>query len=170
MLVRKLRLKQGWSQEQLAELVGVSTRTIQRLEQNHRPSLETAKALSSVFEVELSTFIPEEKNMNMNDNNVNEPNLAQDEKEALEYVKGIKEFFTHVLIFAVMLIVYGGAIMTGKIAEDRLTFLVLASAGWGIGVFIHGLIAFEKIRLGWLKWFGPSWEKALVEKRLGRKL
>ena len=32
MIVRKLRLQRGWSQEQLAEMSGLSTRTIQRIE------------------------------------------------------------------------------------------------------------------------------------------
>lgn len=32
MIIRKLRLQRGWSQEQLAELTGLSTRTIQRIE------------------------------------------------------------------------------------------------------------------------------------------
>src|SRR5690625_6375646 len=54
MIVRKLRLKRGWSQGQLAEMAGVTTRTIQRIEQGHRSSMETSKALASVFEVELS--------------------------------------------------------------------------------------------------------------------
>ena len=64
MIVRKLRLQRGWSQSQLAEMLGVATRTIQRLEQGQRPSLETAKALAAVFEVDLSTFQPEEPTMN----------------------------------------------------------------------------------------------------------
>ena len=33
MIVRKLRLKNGWSQSRLAEMAGVTTRTIQRIEQ-----------------------------------------------------------------------------------------------------------------------------------------
>ena len=48
MIVRKLRLQRGWSQSQLAEMLGVATRTVQRLEQGQRPSLETAKALAAV--------------------------------------------------------------------------------------------------------------------------
>lgn len=32
MIVRKLRLQRGWSQEQLATLTGLSVRTIQRIE------------------------------------------------------------------------------------------------------------------------------------------
>ena len=63
MLVKKLRLQRGWSQEQLAEMVGVSARTIQRIERGFTPGLETAKALASVFEVEFSTFISKEQIM-----------------------------------------------------------------------------------------------------------
>jgi transcriptional regulator with XRE-family HTH domain len=32
MLVQKLRLQRGWSQQQLAELSGLNVRTIQRIE------------------------------------------------------------------------------------------------------------------------------------------
>ena len=32
LLIQKLRLQRGWSQEQLAELTGLSVRTIQRIE------------------------------------------------------------------------------------------------------------------------------------------
>ncbi len=54
MIVRKLRLRNGWSQDQLAELTDVSVRTIQRIERGHKPSLETAKALAAVFEVDVT--------------------------------------------------------------------------------------------------------------------
>ncbi len=37
--------------------------------------------------------------------------------------------------------------------------------GWGVGVVIHGLVAFEKINF-----IGQNWEKSQIEKRLGRKL
>jgi transcriptional regulator with XRE-family HTH domain len=37
MLIQKLRLQRGWSQEQLAELSGLSVRTIQRLEGDKLP-------------------------------------------------------------------------------------------------------------------------------------
>lgn len=48
---KALRLKRAWSQEQLAELSGLSTRTIQRVENGDQPSLETLSALAAVFEV-----------------------------------------------------------------------------------------------------------------------
>lgn len=44
MIVRKLRLQRGWSQDQLATLTGLSVRTIQRIEQGQQPGLESLKA------------------------------------------------------------------------------------------------------------------------------
>ncbi|WP_296082988.1 helix-turn-helix transcriptional regulator [uncultured Agrobacterium sp.] len=41
MLVQKLRLQRGWSQEQLATVSGFSVRTIQRIERGQSASLET---------------------------------------------------------------------------------------------------------------------------------
>jgi transcriptional regulator with XRE-family HTH domain len=38
LLIQKLRLQRGWSQEQLAELTGLSVRTIQRIERGQNPS------------------------------------------------------------------------------------------------------------------------------------
>ena len=52
--VKQLRLQRAWSQEQLAELAGVSVRTIQRIENGDRPGLETLSALAAVFEVNVA--------------------------------------------------------------------------------------------------------------------
>lgn len=46
--VKQLRLQRAWSQEQLAELAGVSVRTIQRIENGDRPGLETLSACGSL--------------------------------------------------------------------------------------------------------------------------
>jgi transcriptional regulator with XRE-family HTH domain len=51
MLVQKLRLQHGWSQEQLADLSGVSVRTIQRIEQGKPASAESLKNLGAVLDV-----------------------------------------------------------------------------------------------------------------------
>ena len=50
--IHKLRLQHCWSQEELASAAGLSIRTIQRVEKTGNASLETVKALASVFEVE----------------------------------------------------------------------------------------------------------------------
>ncbi|ALR77864.1 helix-turn-helix domain-containing protein [[Enterobacter] lignolyticus] len=48
---REYRLARAWSQEQLAEMAGLSTRTVQRIENGEQASLETLSALAAVFEV-----------------------------------------------------------------------------------------------------------------------
>ncbi|WP_312546462.1 helix-turn-helix transcriptional regulator, partial [Pantoea eucalypti] len=48
------RLVRAWSQEQLAEMAGLSTRTVQRIENGERPGLETLSALAAVFEVNVA--------------------------------------------------------------------------------------------------------------------
>ena len=52
--VKQLRLQRAWSQEQLAELAGLSVRTIQRIENGDRPGLETLSALAAGFEVNVA--------------------------------------------------------------------------------------------------------------------
>ncbi len=152
MIVRKLRLKRGWTQAQLAEMVGVTSRTIQRIEQGQKPGLETTKALASVFEVDLSVFQSEDSTMN------NEEVVKNDEQEAIAYGKRVKQFYeqliSYIVISVVFLFVFGGD-----------THLYIVLGGVGIGIIIYGLITFEVIGI-----LSPAIERKLVEKRLGRKL
>jgi transcriptional regulator with XRE-family HTH domain len=152
MIIRKMRLKRGWSQSQLAEMTGVTTRTIQRVEQGHRPSLETCKALASVFEVDLSLLQPEDTSMN------NDTELKVDEQYALLYAKRMKEFYeflvTYLILAAVFLVVFHGV---------SIVYIIFAALG--VGLIVQGLIAFEVISL-----MSPDWERRLAERKLGRKL
>lgn len=56
MILKQLRLSRFLSQEQLAQMSGLSVRTIQRIESGHSPSLESLKCLASVLEVDVSTL------------------------------------------------------------------------------------------------------------------
>ena len=47
MVVRTLRETKGWSQEQMAEIAKLSTRTVQRVEEGLPASLDTRRALAS---------------------------------------------------------------------------------------------------------------------------
>lgn len=51
-LIREKRTERGWTQQQLADICGLSLRTIQRVELHGIASLETSKALASAFEIE----------------------------------------------------------------------------------------------------------------------
>ena len=170
MILRKLRLQRGWSQEQVAELTDLSVRTIQRIERGGQPSLESAKALAAVFEVDLSTFQPitgethmsnetETITANTEPNNTTEV-VSAEEKNAINHVKGIKEFYGHIFMYAVFMVAF---LVTGKFSTNpQLPWLCL---GWLAGVVIHGLVAFEVFGS-----FGTTWEKKQIEKKLGRKL
>ncbi len=153
MIVRKLRLQRGWSQEHLAELTGLSVRTIQRIERGRKCGLETLASLAAVFEVDSSTF--DEGELEVNDRE----KLTSTEREAIEYVKGIKEFYTHLGLYFFFMIAF--SLFFGS----RNPLFPWGVLGWGVGVIVHGLNVFEVINF-----FGPAWEKKQIEKRLGRDL
>jgi transcriptional regulator with XRE-family HTH domain len=48
-LVKQLRLEKSWSQEELAIATGLNLRTVQRIEKEATASLQSKKALASVF-------------------------------------------------------------------------------------------------------------------------
>ncbi|MCW2484245.1 helix-turn-helix transcriptional regulator, partial [Candidatus Symbiopectobacterium sp. NZEC135] len=47
--IKTLRLARAWSQEQLAELSSLSVRTVQRIENGERASLDTLGAIAAAF-------------------------------------------------------------------------------------------------------------------------
>ncbi|MFD2167420.1 helix-turn-helix domain-containing protein [Thalassotalea euphylliae] len=57
-----LRAEKCWSQEELAAATGLSIRTIQRVEKQGNASLETTKALASVYNV-TPTYLQKPKNI-----------------------------------------------------------------------------------------------------------
>ena len=169
MILRKLRLQQGWSQEHVAELTGLSVRTIQRIERGGQASLESANALAAVFQVDVSTFINESGVNSMKEHNklleqigepaTSNPGVSIEEKAAINYVKGVKEFYGHLFMFVVFMAAF---LITGKFENPQLKWLLL---GWLAGLLVHGLVAFEVFGS-----FGTQWEKKQIEKKLGRKL
>lgn len=52
-IVKEMRTKRGWSQEQLAQASGIGLRTIQRVESEGRASRETKVCLAATFSVSL---------------------------------------------------------------------------------------------------------------------
>lgn len=58
--VKRLRIERAWSQEQLAHISGVNVRTIQRLENGAKPSLDTLKAIAAGFEIDVRELTEEQ--------------------------------------------------------------------------------------------------------------
>ncbi len=59
MIIKKLRLQNHWSQEQLAQFSCLSSRTIQRIESGNQASIESLKSLAAVFEIDISKLTEE---------------------------------------------------------------------------------------------------------------
>ncbi len=156
MLIRKLRLRQGWSQEQLAQMSGLSVRTIQRIERGQSSSIESLKSLAAVFEVEFTSLIEEPK---MNNQDVN---ISSDEEKVIHQVKEIKGFYTHLIQFVVIV---SALAFINYMTMPGHYWIVWVVIGWGAGIVAHGLTAFET-----LNFFNAGWEKRQIEKRLNRKL
>lgn len=153
MLVRKLRLDRGWSQETLAEVSGISVRTIQRLERGGNASLESLCALAAVFEVDIATLSTETSLYKQRE-------IPEQEREALEYVRDIKGFYSHLAMY---LIFVPAMVIASFFYNNGDPWYIWPVLGWGVGVAAHGLVVFEKFTL-----FGADWEKRQVEKRLQR--
>lgn len=62
--IKVLRRKKCWPQSQLAEITGLSERTIQRIENNEVASMESLKAIASAFDISVDdlTKTKEQKN------------------------------------------------------------------------------------------------------------
>lgn len=163
MIVRKLRLQRGWSQEQLATMSGLSVRTVQRIERGQTPGLESLKALASVFEVELSQL---QGNSDMNDTTQPQDNttlgVTREEKEAMEYVQNLKGFYGHLLSYVVVIT---ALFIINLMSDPDYIWAKWPMLGWGIGLALHGVKLFQFPTL-----LGPEWERRQIEKRLGRKL
>ena len=162
MILRKLRLRKGWSQDQLAELADVSVRTIQRIERGHKPSLETANALAAVFEVDVTTFNGEHESMtdieHANTTTASE-HLEPDEADALEYAKGVKDFISGVLAYVILAVAFFAA----RGFDEPVLYWVFG--GVGLGLIVQGLMTLEIVRLPF-----HNLERKVAEKKLGRKL
>ncbi|MDQ8953388.1 helix-turn-helix transcriptional regulator [Acinetobacter rudis] len=62
-IISELRAKQGWSQQQLAELLHVSRQTVNAIEKGrYDPSLPLAFKLSKVFNLSIEVIFQDESN------------------------------------------------------------------------------------------------------------
>jgi len=155
-LIQKLRLQHGWSQEQLATLAGLSVRTIQRLERGTAASPETLKAVAAVFEIDFNQL--REPIMDRNTTLA----VSNDEELAFTKVRRIRSFYIHLAQYVIIM----GALSAYNLIYTPSTFWAIwPLLGWGAGVLLDGLRTFDKI-----PFLNGDWEKRQVEKQLGRKL
>jgi transcriptional regulator with XRE-family HTH domain len=160
MMIQKLRLQRGWSQQQLAEISGLSSRTISRIERGETPSLESLKALAAVFNVDFNTL--KEQEMDATLPLIEQSQNTREEAEAFKYVRKLRGFYSHLTIY---ILVISGLCLVNLLTKPQKIWFIYPLLGWGIGLFIHASQVFTR-----LSPFGVEWEKRQVEKYLGRKL
>ena len=167
MQVQKLRLQRGWSQQQLAELSGLSVRTIQRIENGSAASTESLKSLASVFEIDFSILssepaMPDTPTPTPNSSPTHTPSASQQEQLALLEVRKLKGFYLHLAQYVVVI---AALCAINLLTTPHRLWFYWPALGWGIGILAHAATIF-----GWLPFLGVDWEKRQVEKRLGRPL
>ena len=156
MHVQKLRLQRGWSQEQLADLSGLSARTVQRIERGQPASLESLKALGAVFNIDVSDLQEPQSDMTL------DTSTNPEEALAFAHVRKVKAFYIHLAQYAVVIT---GLAVFNLFTQPKFLWFLFPAGGWGLGIAAHGLAVFDKI-----PFLNAKWEKAEVEKHLGRRL
>lgn len=153
MITQKLRLKHGWSQQELAEVSGLSLRTIQRIEAGATPSLESLKSLAAVFEVSIEDL---RGAVQMTDA---ENKASADEELAMKRVRRLRGFYIHLAIYLVVCTSVLVALLF--LSPDHWWVGLLLWFVWGAGLCINAVSVF---------FLGGVWERRQVERMLGRRL
>lgn len=154
--IHKLRTDRGWSQEQVAEMAGLSSRTIQRIENGDKPSAESAKALASVFEIPLIELQNSESKQS-----TGKPVLSRTELKVISEIRQLKAFYIHLFWFVV---VSAMLFLINITTSSKYIWAIWPFLGWGLGVLIHGATIYRPFRR-----FGANWERDEFEKRLRDK-
>lgn len=88
------RQQRAWSQSQLAEACGLSLRTVQRIEKTGKASLESTKALASVFSLQVAALCGKE---------ITECSTLETSKSAETSLKWVSKGATNLSIIVFML-------------------------------------------------------------------
>ena len=140
--VKQLRLERAWSQEQLAELSSLSTRTIQRVENNEVPSLETLSALASVFNISVSELAsgPRVESIELDNR------IAEARKRVKDEANLLKNIIVAIIVCAIM------AIFNSLYSPHR-NWPIWVMTIWG------GLLFIKLLKLFLLDKFSLKWQK-----------
>ena len=138
--VKKMRIERHWSQEQLAEMSGLSIRTIQRIETGENAGLESLKSLAAVFEV---TLVDSDKNKEQEE-------IEKGEK----YLKDLKGFYKLLIIAVVSL---SPILILAIFNPEMLIVLFFMVITWAIILGVNAIETFD--------FFGEKWKKRVLDKK-----
>ncbi len=141
---KKMRLERHWSQDQLAEMSGLSIRTIQRIENGENAGLESLKSLAAVFEINIT-----------DSDKTQEMEQIRKEEEYLQNVKG----FYKLLAIAILSLVAPFIIAVNDSSNWSIFLWILLS--WGVILGIYSLNVFD--------FFGEEWKRKMIDKKFKKK-
>ena len=142
--IKELRLERHWSQDQLAEMSGLSIRTIQRIENGENAGLESLKSLAAVFEI------------NIADSDKNKE-IEQIRKEE-EYVQNLKGFYK-LLAIAILSLVVPFIIAVNDSTSWSVFLWIFLS--WGVILGVYSLNVFD--------FFGEEWKRKIIKRKFKKK-
>lgn len=135
MHIQQLRRQRGWSQQQLAELSGLSVRTIQRIENGHPPSTETLKALASVFDIHFQQLQPQ---------TLSAAKTSSVEPEtpalALSQVRQVQHLYKHAVIYAAVITLLA---TINVMTRPQFLWCLYPTAGWGLVLLMRAATAWN---------------------------
>ena len=144
--IKKIRLERHWSQEQLAEMSGLSIRTIQRIENGENAGLESLKSLAAVFDTNIADSDKKEE--------------AEQIRKEEEYVQNVKGFYKLLFFAIINLIIFLWIAINDSDSEGWFLFLYM------LIFWIFGLGAYS---LNYLDFFGEEWKRKIIDKKFKKK-
>jgi transcriptional regulator with XRE-family HTH domain len=142
--IKEMRLERHWSQDQLAEMSGLSIRTVQRIENGENAGLESLKSLAAVFETNIAD----------SDKKVEMEQIRKEE----EYVQNVKGFYK-LLAVAILSLVVPFILAVSDSSNWNVFLWILLS--WGVLLGIYSLNVFD--------FFGDEWKRKLIKNRFKKK-
>ena len=140
--IKKMRLDRHWSQEQLAEMSGLSARTIQRIENGENAGLESLKSLAAVFETNITDSDKKEE-------------IEQIRKEE-EYVQNLKGFYKLLILAIFSLVVFFVIAIFESDSEGWYLFLYMLIF-WAVSLGVYSLNYFD--------FFGEEWKRKMIDRK-----
>jgi transcriptional regulator with XRE-family HTH domain len=142
--IKKMRLERHWSQDQLAEMSGLSLRTIQRIENGQNAGLESLKSLAAVFEINIADSDKKEE-------------IEQIRKEE-EYVQNVKGFYK---LFAVALFSLVVPFITAVNDSSFWYVFLWILLSWGVLLVLYSFNVFD--------FFGEEWKRKIIKNKFKNK-
>jgi len=142
--LKEMRLQRHWSQEQLAEMSGLSIRTIQRIENGENAGLESLKSLAAVFEIDIIDSDKKEE-------------ITQIRKEEA-YIQNIKGFYK-LLAIAILSLIAPIILAISDPANWNVFLWLLLS--WAVILGIYSLNVFD--------FFGDDWKQKIIKKKFKKE-